>query len=181
MSKQKSLLSLIALVCAVLALGLSVAAVCLNLNAGSRMAALEQENKFLQQQLNTLSAAQGQPDANALCYLMVNGWEANLSELLLTSATAEVAIPEGSEITGAHLVLRKGIEELTRKSVTLHASASFTGYEATLENIRFDLPALAENEQVDVWLEVVLSNGQILLSASCGWYCFDGELLMVAG
>ncbi len=184
MRKQKSLLSLIALVCAVLALGLSVLSVSLILSSNSRLAALEQENKFLQQQLNTLSAAQGQPSGDAYCNLMVHAWDADLHELLLTSSSAQVILPQSSSldvIGSAHLVLRKGIEELERHSVALAASESAGVFEATVENVRFSLPELGENEQVDVWLEIVLSDGTVLLSPSCGWYRYGEELLMVAG
>lgn len=185
MQKNKQLLSLIALVCAVIAMGLSVFSL---INAGSNAAKVEQlelQNKYLQEQLNTLAASKDAVSSDAYCHLLVNQWEGSLSGLNLISAVAQVVIPESSEnellIQSAQLVLRQDIRELERRAVTLVATDSNTSFEATLESIHFELPELEEFDQVDLWLEVVLSDGQILLSPACGWYRSGSELFMVAG
>ncbi len=184
MLKNKELLSLIALVCAVLALGLSVFSMISVSGNADRVEALELENRYLQEQLNKLSAGQGQISAEAYCHLLVNSWEGSLTELSLTSGVAQVVLPKGSDLTliqSAQLVLRQDIQEIERRAVTLVATESQSSFEAKLEGVRFDLPELAEGQQVDVWLEVVLSDGQIVLSPACGWFRSGTELLMVAG
>lgn len=185
MSEKKNLLSLIALVCAVLAMGLSVFSL---ISAGSNAAKVEQlelENNYLQEQLNLLSASKGPVSSDAYCHLLVSDWEGSLSALKLVSAVAQVVIPPSSEtellIQSAQLVLRQDIREIERRAVTLVASDSNTSFEALLENVSFQLPELEESGQVDLWLEVVLSDGQILLSPACGWYRSGSELFMVAG
>lgn len=185
MSNKNILLPIIALVCAVLAVGISVFAMISAGSSAAKIEALELKNKNLQEQLNVLSASQGQISSDAYCHLLVNDWEGSLGELSLTSAVAQVVLPtaSGSElmIQSAQLVLRQDIQELERRAVTLVAADSNSSFEAVLENVHFDLPGLEENDQVDIWLEVVLSDGQILLSPACGWYRSGSELFMVAG
>ncbi len=185
MQKNKTVLSVIALVCAVLAMGLSVfSLISANSNA-AKVEQLELQNSYLQEQLNLLSASKGPVSSDAYCHLLVNSWEGSLSVLTLRSAVAQVVIPATSDtellIQSAQLVLRRDILEVERKAVTLVATDSNTSFEAILEGISFELPQLEENAQVDLWLEVVLSDGQILLSPACGWFRSGSELFMVAG
>ena len=187
MQKKTDLLPIIALVCAVIAVILSVFSL-ISLNSGNaKLTQLELQNKNLQEQLSILSASvsKDQISSDAYCHLMVNDWEGNLKELTLTSGIAQVVLPTSSEtellIQSSQLVLRQGIQEIERWAVTLVATDSNASFEAVLENVRFQLPTLQENDQVDVWLEVVLSDGQILLSPAYGWYRFGDELFMVAG
>jgi len=187
MQKKFDLLPIIALVCAVIAVILSVFSLVTLNTSNNKIAQLELANKNLQEQMSILSASasKGQISSDAYCHLLVNSWDGDLSELTLTSAIAQVVLPSSSEtellIQSAQPVLRQGIQEIQRRAVTLTATDSASSFEAVLENVIFELPALEENDQVDIWLEVVLSDGQILLSPACGWYRFGEELFMVAG
>ena len=185
MQKKFDLLPIIALVCAVIAVILSVFSMVSLNTSNTKIAQLELENKNLQEQMSILSASKGQISSDAYCHLLVNSWEGNLNELTLSSAIAQVVLPSSSEtellIQSSQLVLRQGIQEIQRRAVTLTATDSASSFEAVLENVLFELPTLEENDQVDIWLEGVLSDGQILLSPACGWYRFGDELFMVAG
>ena len=185
MQKNKNLLALIALVCAVLALGLSVFSLISLGGSQARVALLEQKNAYLQEQLNTLAAINNSISSEAYCHLFVSDWEGDLPTLTLRNAVAQVTVTTSGNsellVQSAQLVLRQDIREVSRLPVSLVAGDSNTSFEADLENVSFDLPQLEENGQVDLWLEVVLSDGQILLSPACGWYRSGTQLFMVAG
>ena len=185
MQKIKNFLALVALVCALIAVGLSVFSLLALQDATDRMAALEQKNAFLQEQVNTLAAFQNSVSSDAYCHLMVNQWSSDLTNLTVVNGVAQVTVTtSGSSellVQSAQLVLRQGVREFSRIPVSLLVGENGTNFEALLENISFPLPELEENDQVDLWLEVVLSDGQILLSPACGWYRSGNDLFMVAG
>ena len=81
MQKIKNFLALVALVCALIAVGLSVFSVLSLQEATDRVAALEQRNAFLQEQVNTLAAFQNSVSSDAYCHLMVNQWSSDLTNL----------------------------------------------------------------------------------------------------
>ena len=87
----------------------------------------------------------------------------------------------GAGIAQAAVVIRHDAQEIGRKTVTLEPGEGQGTFELTLEDITFPLPALEEEDQVDIWLEVTLSDGQALLSPSSGWYLSNGELYLIAG
>lgn len=124
---------------------------------------------------------------NSSCTLMVNGWEADEDTLTLTDAHAQVNLPKlstgGSEpaIKSAAIVMRLGTEEVSRKEITMVPGEGEGSYELTLQNIAFALPAMEENDQVELWLEVILSDGQELVSVTSGWYRSGDTLYLVAG
>lgn len=121
------------------------------------------------------------------CTLMVSGWEADEDTLTLTDAHVQVNLPRlsaGGEmpaVTSAALVMRLDTDEVDRKAVTLLTGEGEGSYELTLQNISFALPEMGQDDQVDLWLEVTLSDGQELVSASSGWYLGSNGLYLVAG
>lgn len=121
------------------------------------------------------------------CTLMVNGWEEGEDTLILTDAHAQVNLPKLStggsepEIRSTAIVMRLGTEEVSRKEITLVPGEGENSYELTLQNIAFALPAMEEDDQVELWLEVILSDGQELVSATSGWYRSGDTLYLVAG
>lgn len=121
------------------------------------------------------------------CTLMVNSWEAAENTLTLTDAHAQANLPKLStggsepEIKSAAIVMRLGTEEVSRKEIVLVPGEGEGSYELTLQNFTFALPAMEENDQVELWLEVVLSDGQELVSVTSGWYRSGDALYLVAG
>ena len=120
------------------------------------------------------------------CTLMVNGWESDEGTLTLTDAHVQVNLPQlstdgGAQIVSAALVMRLGTTEVSRRTLTLAEGEGEGSYELTVQNFGIALPEMQENDQVDLWLEVTLSDGQMLLSASSGWYLGSDGLYLVAG
>ena len=120
------------------------------------------------------------------CTLMINGWESDMAKLKLTDAHLQVNLPllatdGGAKIQSTALVMRLGIEEVSRKELTMTEGEGEGSFELTLQNYSLTLPEMQENDQVDLWLEVTLSDGQVLLSATSSWYLAEGKLSLVAG
>ena len=120
------------------------------------------------------------------CTLMINGWESDMAKLKLTDAHLQVNLPllatdGGAKIQSTALVMRLGIEEVNRKELTMKEGEGEGSFELTLQNFNLTLPEMQENDQVDLWLEVTLSDGQVLLSATSSWYLAEGKLTLVAG
>ena len=120
------------------------------------------------------------------CTLMINGWESNAANLKLLDAHLQVNLPQlstdgGAKIQSAALVMRLGTTEVSRKNVTMAEGEGEGSFELTLQNYEIALPQMQQNDQVDLWLEVTLTDGQILLSAASSWYLGEGGLYLVAG
>lgn len=120
------------------------------------------------------------------CTLMINRWESDLAKLELLDAHLQVNLPllstdGGAKIQNTALVMRLGTEEVGRKELTMAKGEGEGSFELTLQNFDLTLPKMQENDQVDLWLEVTLSDGQVLLSATSSWYLSGGKLSLVAG
>lgn len=128
-----------------------------------------------------------QSSLRSFCTLLVDGWESAEDSLIITSAHGQATLPRLStggsapRIVSAALVMRQEVEEIARHSVELVPGEGESTYELTVSNAVFSLPALEEGDQVDIWLEVTLSDGQVLLSPTSGWYLSGNELKLVAG
>ena len=123
---------------------------------------------------------------NYNCTLMINGWISEMNVLKLLDAHLQVNMPQlatdgGAKIQSAALVMRLGTTEVSRKNVTMVEGEGEGSFELTLQNYEIALPKMQQNDQVDLWLEVTLSDGQILLSAVSSWYLGEGGLYLVAG
>ncbi len=54
-------------------------------------------------------------------------------------------------------------------------------YETTLENIRFDLPEMSEDDQLDLMLLATLTSDAVISTNAGSWFLSDGELNLVVG
>ena len=120
------------------------------------------------------------------CTLMINGWISEMNVLKLVDAHLQVNMPQlategGAKIQSAALVMRLGTTEVSRKDVTMAEGEGEGSFELTLQNYEIALPKMQQNDQVDLWLEVTLTDGQILLSSASSWYLGEGGLYLVAG
>lgn len=120
------------------------------------------------------------------CTLMVTDWSADGQELTLKNAHVQVNLPQlsadgGAKIRSAALVMRLGTEEVLRKELKLAQGEGEGSFEVDLQQYRLTLPEMEAGDQVDVWVEVILSDGQELLSAPSGWYLDGGKLSLIAG
>lgn len=103
------------------------------------------------------------------------------SKLTLTGGQCQVKAPsltnEGETISCQEAVLLLSLngEELDQEIVAL-TQADTTGlFEAALENVVFDLPAMENNQKVELTLNATLSNGQTVSAFGGNWsYSEDG-------
>ncbi len=119
--------------------------------------------------------------------LVVESWHDAGGKLTISSGYAQVQMPRlasgGGEITytSADLVLRRNGQELGRHSLDLPAGEGRGSYEAVLTDVAFDMPDMAEADQLELWLEVTLSTGAEVLASGGSWSYFDGELVLAVG
>ena len=119
--------------------------------------------------------------------LVVEDWEASATSLNLRSGYVQVQMPRmafndaSAAVSGAALVLQLNSEEVSRQSVTLEAGEGTGSYEASISGISFQMPAMEEDYQLNLWLEVTLNSGTTLSVSGGSWYSNNGELQLVVG
>lgn len=123
---------------------------------------------------------------NASCTLTVTDWEINQEGLCVTDGNVDVQMPvmtlNGEAVTcsAISLVLQLDGQELSRKSVMIPQAQNNTiGFPLTAT--AFEIPELEEGNQLDLWLEVTLSDGQFLTHSGSSWFVFEGELIQAVG
>ena len=197
MLKNKNLLiSIVAVVCALLALILSLVVMGSLSDVNAKLEALTNENLRLQEQLGQISYPAPTPDpqyweaplADAVSQLMVTDWNATNGRLFITNGHAMVSLPaamngSATAIESSRLVMRldQDLQECGSTPVTLVSQEDPFVFETTLQGVFLELPQMTDGQMVDVWLEVVLSDGQTLVSLPASWYMVEGALELVVG
>lgn len=124
---------------------------------------------------------------NTYCTLLVEESEAAEDKLTITAATVRIqppAIKNGGQAvacTEAVLVLTFNGEEVGRKALDLPAADDSGVYEIPVSGIVFDIPELEDDNQLNLRLDVTLSNGHTLSDANGSWAYMDGALLGIVG
>lgn len=119
--------------------------------------------------------------------LIVEKWETANDMLNVSTGYIQVQTPrlsaDGNTVTPAatELVFKLNGEELERRAVTVPQGEAAGSYELALENAAFKMPAMEDDYQLDLWLEVTLSNGNTIAVCGGSWYYNSGELLLVVG
>lgn len=119
--------------------------------------------------------------------LVVEDWEASASSLNLRSGYIQVQMPRmafnntTAAISSANLVLRLNSEEVSRQSVMLESGEGDGSYEASLDGISFAMPAMEDDYQLNLWLDVTLNTGNSLSVSGGSWYSNNGQLQLVVG
>ena len=199
MLKNKNMLiSVVAVACALLPLILSMVVLSSLSDVNARLDALTTENLRLQEQLSNQGAPTTQPQdpyeweepvVGAVSQLMVSGWEAENGRLVLTEGHAMVSLPvnglngQTPGIQSSRLVMRmdQQLQECGSASLNLVSQEDPFVFESSLNGVSMELPQLEDGQMVDVWLEVVLSDGQTLVSLPASWYMVEGILELVVG
>lgn len=120
------------------------------------------------------------------CNMMVDSWLDDGSAVTLTSAYIQVQLPrlstEGTlTAEKARLVLYCNSKEVSRTDITLQAGEAAGSYELELSDQAIPLPELAEDDYLDLWLEITLSDGRTLSTAGASWYNGPDGLFLVVG
>lgn len=123
---------------------------------------------------------------SSYCNLIVDAWEETEEAIVLNTAYAQVQLPRisaqgSSEIESACLVLTHNGAQIHTVPITLLPGEALDGYELTLSNIQLPLPETAEDDLLELRLEVTLSTGQQLLASGISWFRTGEELYAVVG
>lgn len=125
-----------------------------------------------------------QSSLSAYCNLVVNDWVENPGSLVLTDAYAQVQLPQISAagevgMESAQLVLRHSGSETARVDLELNPSEVAGSYDLTISNLEIPMPKLEEEDDLELSLEVILSDGRRLTAFGATWY-LDGSKLSSA-
>lgn len=120
------------------------------------------------------------------CNLVITDWAQEEDSLVLSSAYAQVQLPLVSaagdlQITSAELVLRLNGESCARAPVDLNPSEVANSFDATLSDLTLAMPELEKADSLELYLEVVLSDGRHLQAFGISWYLENGRLQSVVG
>lgn len=121
------------------------------------------------------------------CNLMVDESAFADGKLTITSGSVLVQAPkitnDGEEITVSEAVLALNFngEEVTSEKLELAESETNGAYELALSEVTFDVPEMENDQQLNLVLNVTLSNGQSLSAAGGNFFYNDGELLTAVG
>ena len=124
---------------------------------------------------------------SSYCNLTISDWEENgISQLLLTSACAQVQLPlissGGSvKILSANLVLRLNGADSSVVPIQLNPSEVAGSFDLTITNGRLPMPELEEGDILELYLVVHLSDGRNLQAFGISWQIKDGELISAVG
>ena len=119
--------------------------------------------------------------------LVVEDWAAANASLTLKSGYVHAQMPQltfndaAPEITESSLVLKLNNEEVSRKDLALEPGEGNGSYEATLNGLSFAMPAMQDDYQLDLWLELALSTGNTVTVSGGSWYSSNGQLQLVVG
>lgn len=123
---------------------------------------------------------------SAYCSMMVEDSVVENEELAVTAGYAQVHLPVigrsggAVEATGAELVMKVEGNEVSRRSLPLTAQSD-TELIAEIIGLRFEIPTMEDDQQLELWMEVKLSDGQTLFTTGGCWYYNGGELFLVVG
>lgn len=121
----------------------------------------------------------------AFANLIVEDWEHADGKLTIVSGYGQVQLPQlGGEnavtCTKAELSFRLNGQERARQSIALPEEGGST-LRLELMGKQFEVPDMENDYQLDLWLEVTLSNGQQLTAVGASWFLIDGALSMAVG
>lgn len=121
------------------------------------------------------------------CGMMVEDSTLEGSNLTLNAGYAQVQLPligrTGEDVTcsGAELVLEAEGKEVARCELSLQPGEDGSSYTAEIAGISFTIPAMEDDQQLEIRMEVTLSDGQLLTTAGGSWFYNGGELFLVVG
>ncbi len=184
---RKHLIPLLAGVLAALSLGLAVYALhCARTSRQALEAEILEQSQRIDRLYSKIDALTAQLEASVsgaaspICNFLVESWAADGETVTLTSAYVELQLPDDLTAASARLTLRHNGAEISSATLTLEAAAEGV-YRQTLTDTWFLLPTLADDDTLELYLEVELSDGSALSALGITWYCTDGGLYSAVG
>lgn len=123
----------------------------------------------------------------AYCNLMVDSWFDRDNVLTLATAYAQAQLPllssQGAapEIENAQLLLYCNNALCGTAQITLEPADASGAYELTIMGAELAMPELQEDDCLDLYLEVTLSDGTVLTALGASWYADEDGLFAVMG
>lgn len=124
---------------------------------------------------------------NSYCTLTVDSTDFADGKLTISTGSVYVQAPkitnEGESIScqDATLVLSFDGTDVATQSLTLVKAAADGGYELSLNGTSFDIPEMENDQQLQLTLNVTLTNGQALTCAGGVFFYNEGQLLTAVG
>lgn len=121
---------------------------------------------------------------SSYCNLLVSDWvEQNGSSLILNGAYAQVQLPQIQELTIAsqELVLRLNGQISVKVPIMLMPSEVAGSYELIINDLHLPMPELDSTDNLELYLEIALSDGRHLQAFGIGWYLENGKLSASVG
>lgn len=121
------------------------------------------------------------------CHLFISDFKVENGKFEVTAGFAYVQLPQltpnGTSISfqGANLVFLLNGEPIETQAIDLPAGEGVGTREASLSSISFNMPQMDDEYQLDLRLDVSLSNGETLSENGGSWFYNNGELRMSAG
>ena len=123
----------------------------------------------------------------AYCNLYISDFQVIDNVFNVTAGFAHVQLPQLTvdgakvELVSSELVFLLNGEMIDKQPIDLPAGEGSGSHEASLSSIRFDMPKMEDDYQLDLMLKANLSDGQELTANGGSWYYNNGELKMSAG
>ena len=110
---------------------------------------------------------------SSYCNMIVDGWENEGGKLTITSGYVQAQLPRistGEEVllSSARLLLKLNADVVETQNLDIPTGEGKGSYELILSGISFKMPKMEDDYQLEVSLEVTLSDGQILTSSGQG-------------
>lgn len=124
---------------------------------------------------------------NSYCQLLVESSDADSEKLTITGGFAQIQPPRiannGEKVVCAEAVLVLSLDgqEADRKVLTLPEAGADGSYVLSVTDIRFDIPAMEDDQQLTLRLDVTLTNGQTMTDTNGSWTYIGGELVSAVG
>lgn len=111
------------------------------------------------------------------CTLVIDTWDVQDGKLNVSTFT-QATLPDDVEVTAQIELWRSNIV-LDSAPITLGAGEEEGIYETDV-SVNFDMPDLAVDEELQLWLTIDVDGSGELYSCG-GWYLEDGQLMLIAG
>lgn len=152
-----------------------------------RVDALEAENAALKAMLSPSGDSGFESDTYApAAEFFFEDWSAEDGILTVSGGFVRVSglsMADGTiaDIYGCDLVLYWGGMELSKDALILNPGEAADSFELELDTLRYTLPDFSQGDQLELNLEVILSDGTTLTAWGGSWEYLDGALIMIAG
>ena len=178
---KKNIPSLLALICALLTLAVSLFCLVSLKNTkeelSARIAGLETQVARLGEEVeNSTPVPEEVPGLS--CSLLVDRWSAG-GGALTADLFAVARLEAGLTVSRAQLYLICG-EQLQIRDIEMNSGEGEDCFEADLPGTVFELPGMEEGDELVLELAVTCTGGQNI-HARVSWYLEEGQLLLVSG